>query len=182
MKPKPCSVQERSQITSRLGLRVADDRGVLQLVQHGGPAICANYCAVGNTPNRLYPRHRRWSARASGPHPPDICLRCAPADASLVATPPTPQPPHRLDQGVLDQAVAAYAKYHCSYGRTSGPALIVVVDFAKKSNEPRLYRIDLRNGQGIDDPIRVAHGIGSDPDDDGFASVFSNVYNSIRIF
>lgn len=90
-----------------------------------------------------------------------------------------PQPTHRLDPTLLNQALASYAKYHCSYGRISGPALIVVVDFAKKSNEPRLYRIDLRTGQGLDDPIRVAHGIGSDPNDDGITDAFGNVQDSL---
>ncbi|MEP7349134.1 MAG: murein L,D-transpeptidase catalytic domain-containing protein [Sphingorhabdus sp.] len=88
-------------------------------------------------------------------------------------------PSHRLDQTLLDQALASYVRYHCSYGRTSGPAIIVVVDFAKKSNEPRLYRIDLRTGQGIDDPIRVAHGIGSDWNDDGAADAFGNTQDSL---
>ncbi len=88
-------------------------------------------------------------------------------------------PPHRIEQPLLDDALASYARYHCSFGRTSGPALIVVVDFAKKSKEPRLYRIDLRTGQGIDDPIRVAHGIGSDPNDDGIVDAFGNVQDSL---
>lgn len=90
-----------------------------------------------------------------------------------------PQPPHRIDEKLLDQALASYAKNHCSYGRTSGPALIVVVDFAKKSDEPRLYRIDLRTGLGVDDPIRVAHGIGSDPNDDGVIDAFGDVQDSL---
>lgn len=89
------------------------------------------------------------------------------------------QPPHRIDQKLIGEALASYAKYHCSYGRTAGPAIIVVVDFAKRSHEPRLYRIDLRTGQGIDDPIRVAHGIGSDPNDDGIIDAFGNVQDSL---
>lgn len=89
-------------------------------------------------------------------------------------------PPRRLlDQGVFDKALAGYRTYYCSYGRTIGPAQIVVVDFAKHSSEPRMYRIDLRNGNGIDTPIVVAHGVGSDPNDDGFADVFSNVQDSL---
>jgi hypothetical protein len=84
----------------------------------------------------------------------------------------------RLDRGVFEKAMAGYRGYYCSYGRSAGPAVIVVVDFAKHSSVPRLYRIDLRSGDGLDSPIRVAHGIGSDPDDDGFANVFSNVQDS----
>jgi L,D-transpeptidase catalytic domain len=110
---------------------------------------------------------------------PTFACAAFPQTGALFAPPSTPQPPHRLDQKVLDQAIAAYAKHHCSYGQTSGPALIVVVDFAKKSNEPRLYRIDLRTGDGVDDAIRVAHGIGSDPNDDGVIDSFSDVQDSL---
>jgi L,D-transpeptidase catalytic domain len=85
----------------------------------------------------------------------------------------------RLDQKLFETALEKYRAYYCSYGRNYGPAIIIVVDFAKHSSEPRLYRIDLRNSDGIDSPIVVAHGIGSDPDDDGFANVFSNVQDSL---
>ncbi len=88
-------------------------------------------------------------------------------------------PPRRLEAGLFATALAKYRGYFCAFGRTAGPAIIVVVDFSKHSNEPRLYRIDLRNGDGLDAPIRVAHGIGSDPDDDGYASFFSNVQESL---
>ncbi len=102
-----------------------------------------------------------------------------PALAELATSANQSQPPHRIDQKLLDEALASYAKYHCSYGRTSGPAIIVVVDFAKRSDEPRLYRIDLRYGRGIDEPILVAHGIGSDPNDDGIADAFGDVQDSL---
>ena len=107
---------------------------------------------------------------------PTLACAALPQTQAILAVPPSP---HRLDQKLVNQALAAYAKHNCSYGRTSGPALIVVVDFAKKSSEPRLYRIDLRTGQGVDDPIRVAHGIGSDPNDDGVIDAFSDVQDSL---
>lgn len=88
-------------------------------------------------------------------------------------------PKERLDRKLFDTALAKYRGYFCSFGRTAGPAQIIVVDFARHSSEPRLYRVDLRDGAGLDTPIVVAHGIGSDPDDDGYASFFSNVYNSL---
>ncbi len=88
-------------------------------------------------------------------------------------------PKQRLDGRLFATAMEKYRGYYCAFGRSAGPAVIVVVDFAKHSSEPRLYRVDLRTGDGLDNPIRVAHGIGSDPDDDGFATVFSNVYNSL---
>lgn len=91
----------------------------------------------------------------------------------------TSAPPQRLEAALFNTALAKYRGHFCAFGRNEGPAQIVVVDFAKHSNEPRLYRVDLRNGDGLDAPIRVAHGIGSDPDDDGYASFFSNVQESL---
>jgi hypothetical protein len=88
-------------------------------------------------------------------------------------------PKQRLDGKLFATAVEKYRNYYCSYGRNAGPAVIVVVDFAKHSREPRLYRVDLRDGDGLDQPIVVAHGVGSDPDQDGYATIFSNVYNSL---
>ena len=88
-------------------------------------------------------------------------------------------PRQRLDGRLLQTALSKYRDYYCRFGRTSGPATIVIVDFARHSSDPRLYRVDLRSGEGLDSPIRVAHGIGSDPDDDGFATVFSDVQDSL---
>ncbi len=88
-------------------------------------------------------------------------------------------PRQRLDGKLFNTAIDKYRDYYCAYGRNAGPAVIVVVDFAKHSREPRLYRVDLRDGDGLDRPILVAHGIGSDPDQDGYATMFSNVYNSL---
>lgn len=88
-------------------------------------------------------------------------------------------PKSRLDRELFESAFASYRQHVCQFGGASGPANIIIVDFAKKSNEPRLYNIDLRTGQGIDDPVLVAHGKGSDPDRDGYADVFSNVKDSL---
>lgn len=88
-------------------------------------------------------------------------------------------PPQRLESDLFASALAKYRGHFCSFGRTSGPAIIVIVDFARHSRDPRLYRVDLRTGDGLDTPILVAHGIGSDPDDDGYASFFSNVEESL---
>lgn len=85
----------------------------------------------------------------------------------------------RLDRKIFETAVEKYRAYYCAYGRRAGPAVVVVVDFAKSSSVPRLYRVDLRDGDGLDSPIVVAHGIGSDPDQDGFATIFSNVQDSL---
>lgn len=101
------------------------------------------------------------------------------AIAARFYSPETPPPRQRLERALLDAALTKYRGHFCAFGRNNGPAVIVVVDFAKHSSDPRLYRVDLRTGEGLDTPIRVAHGIGSDPDDDGYASFFSNVEESL---
>jgi hypothetical protein len=86
-----------------------------------------------------------------------------------------------LAKSLFDKSLESYLANHCSYGRStgSGPGVFIVVDFAKNSREPRLYMIDLVAGTGLDVPMLVAHGIGSDRDDDGFADSFSNVPDSL---
>lgn len=98
-------------------------------------------------------------------------------EAGYPAAPPFAPAP-RLDRALLGEALASYEKHVCLRGTGTGPSLIVVVDYARRSSEPRLYVLDLENGQGIDSPVVVAHGIGSDPDDDGFADAFGDVQDS----
>ena len=102
-----------------------------------------------------------------------------PALAEGVEPPTTPS--NRLDKTLLDTALDSYNRNICrkSQGRGFGPSVIVIVDFAKPSSEPRLYALDLISGQGLVTPVLVAHGIGSDREDDGIAERFSNVYNSL---
>jgi L,D-transpeptidase catalytic domain len=92
-----------------------------------------------------------------------------------------PTPPNRLDKALLDTALDSYDRHICSKSPAGGfgPSVIVIVDYAKPSSEPRLYAVDLISGQGLDTPVAVAHGIGSDRNDDGIAESFSNVYNSL---
>jgi L,D-transpeptidase catalytic domain len=99
--------------------------------------------------------------------------------AENVGTAPTP--PNRLDKTLLDTALDSYNRHICSKSpdRGVGPSVIVIVDYAKPSSQPRLYAVDLVSGQGLDTPVAVAHGIGSDRNDDGIAESFSNVYNSL---
>jgi hypothetical protein len=104
------------------------------------------------------------------------------ASAELAAGIQTrPANPNRLDKTLLDTALASYDRHICrsAGGYGYGPAQMVVVDFAKPSSQPRLYIVDIITGVGIDTPIPVAHGIGSDPNDDGIADRFGNGYNSL---
>lgn len=88
---------------------------------------------------------------------------------------------NRLDKALLDTALDSYNRNICrkSENRGFGPSTIVIVDFAKPSSQPRLYAVNLLSGHGLDTPVAVAHGVGSDRDDDGIAERFSNVYNSL---
>jgi L,D-transpeptidase catalytic domain len=83
----------------------------------------------------------------------------------------------RLDKGLLSKALDSYNQNNCTFGQY-GPSVFAVVDFAKRSSEPRLWYIDLATAKGIDTPVLVTHGNGSDPDSDGYADRFSNIYNS----
>jgi L,D-transpeptidase catalytic domain len=108
--------------------------------------------------------------------PPRLALTAL-AEEGLAA--PLPWPAQRLDPMLLRNALMSYARHVCSNSVASGPAEIFIVDFAKRSDQPRLYRVDLRTGGGLDSPVLVAHGIGSDPDDDGIAQSFGNTQDSL---
>jgi hypothetical protein len=106
-------------------------------------------------------------------------LRLSVAQVGLPLPAPPPAPQHLLDLTLLKSALDSYALHNCRYGNLSGPAQFVIVDFAKPSNEPRMFRIDLKTGEGIDKAFLVAHGSGSDPDDDGIAQNFGNGQDSL---
>jgi L,D-transpeptidase catalytic domain len=99
--------------------------------------------------------------------------------SGIVHEPRTTQPPQRLDRDLLDTALARYRSQFCYYPAATAPANMVVVDFTKPSSQPRLYTVNMTTGIGIDHPIPVAHGIGSDPDDDGIADRFGNQPDSL---
>jgi L,D-transpeptidase catalytic domain len=117
--------------------------------------------------------------RLNARYPADAIPLAAPELAEVVVA--TPTPPNRLDKTLLDTALDSYDRHICSKSRDRGfgPSVIVIVDYAKPSSEPRLYAVDLLGGQGLDTPVAVAHGVGSDRNDDGIAESFSNVYNSL---
>ena len=117
--------------------------------------------------------------RLEGLYPPLPVPIATPELAEGAERPQTPL--YRLDKTLLDTALDSYNRNICSKsdGRGTGPSKIVIVDFAKPSSQPRLYAVDLLSGQGLDTPVLVAHGVGSDRDDDGIAERFSNVYNSL---
>lgn len=53
---------------------------------------------------------------------------------------------------------------------------LVIVDYAKHSREERLYVVNLKTGEVS--AYRTSHGLGSDPDHDGYLDRFSSVPGS----
>ena len=74
---------------------------------------------------------------------------------------------------LLEQALASYEQ-HQDAGLTYG--MMMIVDYAKRSSEPRLHLLDLRTG--VVRSLLVAHGQGSDRDHDGMADFFSDANGS----
>ncbi|WP_126175483.1 murein L,D-transpeptidase catalytic domain-containing protein [Tsuneonella rigui] len=54
--------------------------------------------------------------------------------------------------------------------------VVGVADFGLRSSDPRLHYVDFE--RGVVDSYRVAHGMGSDPEHDGWLNFFSNVHES----
>lgn len=115
------------------------------------------------------------------PAPPRTVISCnnlATYETSLASLHANGVSAKRVDKGLLDTALASYRKHVCGTSAT-GTGSIVVVDFARKSSEPRLWMIDLATGKGMDEPVLVTHGIGSDSNDDGVLDRFSNINMSL---
>jgi hypothetical protein len=66
--------------------------------------------------------------------------------------------------------------FHANSGSFGNKRYIGIVDFAAHSSKDRFWILDLLTGS--EHAIHVAHGSGSDPDNDGYATRFSNVPNS----
>lgn len=90
--------------------------------------------------------------------------------------------PVTLIQAVLAQGVpapvaeAALAKYDLYKDVVRKDAYIAMIDFTQHSGRLRFYMVNRQSGKV--DRLAVAHGSGSDPDNDGMAQYFSNIPNS----
>jgi hypothetical protein len=71
---------------------------------------------------------------------------------------------------------AAVVVYDFNKSKIPNRDYLSVVDFSKHSSEERFFIIDMKTGRVAKE--LVAHGSGSDRDDDGFAERFSNAPNS----
>jgi hypothetical protein len=70
----------------------------------------------------------------------------------------------------------ALAFFNANSGRITNKRYIGIVDFAAHSSRARFFILDTQTGQAR--AIHVAHGRGSDPDGDGYATKFSNTPDS----
>lgn len=80
-----------------------------------------------------------------------------------------PAVPEDLKRKALDY-------FYANSGKFANKRYIGVVDFAAHSSRDRFWILDLVDGTSH--ALHVAHGTGSDPDNDGYATRFSNVPNS----
>ena len=62
--------------------------------------------------------------------------------------------------------------YKANQASLGNPRYLSVIDYTQSSGSKRFYIIDMRTGSV--ERFLVAHGQGSDPDHDGYATIFSN--------
>ena len=70
----------------------------------------------------------------------------------------------------------ALAYYHENYSSIENHTYLAVVDLSARSSEKRMHILNMKTGTVVH--LHVAHGSGSDPNNDGFATVFSNTFDS----
>lgn len=66
--------------------------------------------------------------------------------------------------------------YHTNLERLKNPEYVTIIDFAARSSKRRMFLINMKSGEVT--PYHVAHGRGSDSDNNGYANKFSNTPNS----
>jgi hypothetical protein len=101
------------------------------------------------------------------PHP------SASARAAVLASYKSIDPQAVIAPDLLGDAIVFYDAYKA---QLTNPAYMTIVDFSRDSGEERLFVVDMATG-GVERHV-VAHGSGSDPDDTGMATLFSNVAGS----
>lgn len=82
-----------------------------------------------------------------------------------------------LKRGVPSRlAKEALYKFDKFVEQVKKPSFITMIDFSQHSSKRRMYIVNRKTGEV--EALSVAHGSGSDPDNDGFPQFFSNVPNS----
>jgi hypothetical protein len=97
-------------------------------------------------------------------------LAVGPVRAQVAAVPASANPRDRRLLGIAREQLARHG------AGLWARDVVGVADFGLRSSEPRLHFVDLE--RGVVDSYRVAHGMGSDPEHDGWLDYFSNVHES----
>lgn len=85
-----------------------------------------------------------------------------------------PLDPHSLIRP--DLLATAEAALRADATASASATRLVIVDYSRHSRDERLYVVNTRTGDVT--PYRVAHGVGSDPDHDGYLDSFSSLPGS----
>jgi hypothetical protein len=68
--------------------------------------------------------------------------------------------------------------YNDNISKIKNTRFVTIIDFSQASHRKRMYVFDLKNGTM--EQHNTAHGKNSDPDNDGFATKFSNTPDSLQ--
>ncbi|MGZ3690893.1 MAG: murein L,D-transpeptidase catalytic domain family protein [Pseudobdellovibrio sp.] len=82
-------------------------------------------------------------------------------------------PQHLISPSVLDKAVKYY---DFNFDKLTNTNFINILDFNLNASEKRMFLVNMQSGEVK--PMLAAAGVGSDPDGDGFATIFSNTPES----
>jgi len=82
-------------------------------------------------------------------------------------------PNHLIQAKHLQRALAFY---DFNYNQITNKRYISVIDFSLNASQRRFFLVDMQSGEV--QPMLTAVGVGSDPDGDGLATMFSNVAGS----
>ena len=113
------------------------------------------------------------TVREDPPGTPEVLPVPAPGPAVTIPDADAIDPQHLIPAGLKAEALA-YLRANAAL--FSNVRYLGIVDFSKHSSLARFYIADTAEGKVK--VIHVAHGSGSDPDGDGFATIFSNKPNS----
>lgn len=86
---------------------------------------------------------------------------------------PQVDPSHKIAPRPLEMALSYY---HQLKDKLKSTQYLGVIDYHEHSTTPRLYLINIKTGEV--ENLLVAHGNGSDPQNTGYATQFSNINNS----
>jgi hypothetical protein len=84
-------------------------------------------------------------------------------------------PRHLVPDALLKKAVTYY---DANLSHIPNAAVLTVVDFSPHSSHARMFIINMKSGAVT--ALHVSHGSGSDTDNDGYATRFSNVSGSLQ--